>query len=206
MDRLRSSQNADPLDPKWGYLFGGFLCLLGLFALSLGLVPLISTILSKPVVVQLPGQETVNLKLPGTYVGVCTLEGQSPENAQKIMDMRYFLSDEREKDFFAIVKFPPRRYFQESEQTQVPLFQFAVKERGKYVLSSDYPIGIEGPAIHVALFHTDISYIKSELVVGILVALILCGLGGYIIRKAYKSSLNPGAVPAPARIKPKKTK
>ena len=205
MDRLKSAQS-DPLAPKWGYLFGGFLCFLGLFALSLGLVPLISTLVIKPAVVRMPGQETISLILPGTYVGVCTLEGQSPEDSRKIMDLRYFLSDEKEKDFFAVAKFPPRRYFQENEQNQVPLFQFAVKQKGKYILSSDYPIGIEGPVIHAALFHVDAAYVKSELVVGGLVCLLFCGLGFHIIRKAYKNSMNPAAVPIHPGVKSKKTK
>ena len=162
--------------------------MLAVLALSLGLVPLIQAFLNKPVLIKIPGQETLNIKLPGTYIGVASLSGFSPEDKQKVVSMDYWLSDSGEKQFFPVNKFPQQNYYSDKEQAQSPLFEIILDRKGKYIFTSDYPIGTEGPKAPVLLYHYDVGHLQSELVVGIIVFVLFGALGGYFIWKTHQSS------------------
>ncbi|OGR83643.1 MAG: hypothetical protein A2636_04570 [Elusimicrobia bacterium RIFCSPHIGHO2_01_FULL_64_10] len=170
----------------WGYWTGGAFCLLGLLALSVGLVPLAASFFNRPAAFEVPGQTSLDLRLPGTYVAVHNPAGVEPADLKKLSSISYYLSDAEEKEYFKVAKFPPRSYYSDSAGTQEPIFEFIVDKKGRYILSADYPIGVEGPKAAVVLFHADASYVRTELVVGLIVFLLFAGLGGAFIWKSYR--------------------
>ena len=171
-----------------GYWAGGFFCALSVLSLSLGLVPLVQAFFDKPRLIQIPGRETLDLELPGTYIGVARLSGIAPEEKIKVMNMDYWLSDSGEKDFFPVNKFPQRNYYSDKEDAQSPLFEAILDKKGKYLFTSDYPIGVEGPKVSALLYRYDAEHVRSELAIGVIVSLGFGALGGYFLWGTYKSS------------------
>lgn len=169
-----------------GYWVGGILCFIAILCLSFGVAPLIKAARNKPVVLQLPGKQTLDLIMPGGYIALAM--GAGPEAQQRMYDLQYALTDESGKNEIELVKIPPRSYASEQGETQVPLFQFIVDKAGKYNLVSGYPFDIDGPKITAVLFHTDINYIRVELFVGIGLFLVLGVIGLVFIYKTYKAS------------------
>jgi hypothetical protein len=132
----------------WGYWAGGIFCFIGLLALSLGFVPILKSIRKKPVLLQLPGEQTVDLRLPGAYIAISAAQDFSPENQRLIGDLEYSLRPKKNpKDAIRIVKIPARQFVSDKAEMQVPLFQFAIDDADTYVFNSEYPYGIDGPKI-----------------------------------------------------------
>ena len=171
---------------KAGYWAGGGFILLSAVSLSLGLVPLFQAAFHKPITFRVPGQLTLDLRLTGTYIGAASFQTLTPEQKRNAVNMDYWLSDSSEKEFFTVNKFPSRKYYSEKDDEQVPLFELIIKEKGKYVFTSDYPIGVDGPAIPVVLHRYDAPRVRSVLIVGIVLSLLLAGTGGILIWKARK--------------------
>ena len=180
-----------------GLWAGGFFCFLAILSISLGLVPLIQAVLltRKPVVTQIPGQEKISLRLPGTYFGVADLTAFSIEDKAKVQSMDYWLSDDKEKDYFKVNKFPPRNYYSGKEDSQAPLFEIVIAKKGDYILTSDYPIGTEGPKVQIFLYRYDAPHVWAELVVGVLMFLMIGGLGCFFIWKSLRASPSRPASP-----------
>ena len=173
---------------KAGYWAGGSFCLLAILSLSLGLVPLMQAFLYKPMALRIPGQATLDMRLPGTYIGVASLINLSSQDKRKAFNLDYWFSDAAEKDFFKVNKFPPKSYYSEKEDAQTPLFEIIVSQKGKYLLTSDYAIGTEGPTFPVILFHYDADHVRSELIVGAIMFVLLSALGGTLIWKTRSSA------------------
>ena len=175
-----------------GYWAGGFFCVLAIVSLSLGLIPLAQSLVisRKPISVQVPGQETIDFKLSGTYFGVAALNALSTGEKSLVQNMDYWLSDEKEKQFFQVNKFPSRNYYSEKEDSEAPLFELVIEKKGKYVLSADYPIGAEGPKLPVRLYRYDAPHVRSELIVGTLMFVLLGGLGGFLIWKSRRGRVS----------------
>jgi len=67
---------------NWGYWIGGTFCFMALLALSLGLTPLILAAREKLKVVQLPGETMMNIRIPGTYMGVTVTKDMDQRDGQ----------------------------------------------------------------------------------------------------------------------------
>lgn len=173
---------------NWGYWAGGFFCLLGIFALSLGVTPLITAAREKLKMAEFPGRLELEFKIPGTYIAICVSKNLGSETVQRVRDIEYFLTDKDEQENIEIAKIPARAYFSEKEENQLPLFQFVIEKKGKYVLVSNYPYEMEGPKIQAVLLPIDIRYVRAELIVGIVLFLIFGFLGFYFIRKTVKEN------------------
>ncbi len=173
---------------KSGYWAGAGFCLLSILCLSLSLVPLVRAYFYKPIAVTMPGQTKIDAKLPGTYIGITSFTGRTPEDRIKAMNMDYWFSDSSEKEFYKVNKFPSKNYYSEKEEAQAPLFELIVGKAGKYVFTSDYAIGTEGPSFQTVLIHYDAEHIRSELVIGLLMCVLTGALGGFLIWKTRRSS------------------
>ncbi len=173
---------------KSGIWAGGAFCVLAILCLALGTIPLLRAYFYKPFSIQIPGQSTLNIALPGTYIGLATLAGRSPEEKQKALNLDYWLSDASEKEYLKVNKFPARSYYSEKEDASTPLFEIILDKKGKYVFTSDYAIGVEGPSFPVVLIHYDADHIRSELIAGAVMFVLLGALGGVLI---WKSSRGP---------------
>jgi len=170
-----------------GFWAGLLSLLLASVSLSLGFIPLFQAFLNKPILLKIPGQTSLNLRLSGTYIGVASLQALSPEEKRNAAKFDYWLSDSAEKDFFPINRFPSKNYYSEKEDAQVPLFEMIVKKKGKYIFTADYPIGMEGSPVSVVLHRHDSSHILSELIVGSLMFVLLGTLGGVLLWKSKKA-------------------
>ena len=163
----------------------GFL-ILAVVSLSLGLVPLFQAFSNKPMMLKIPGQASLDLNLPGTYIGAASFMNLAPAEKHVAANLDYWLSDESEKDFVAVNKFPSRNYYSEKEDAQVPLFETIIQKKGRYVLTADYPIGVDGPSIPVVLHRYDAEHIRSELIAGGVMFVLLGALGSVLIWKSKK--------------------
>jgi hypothetical protein len=171
---------------KIGLWAGLLSLLLASVSLSLGFIPLFQAFLNKPIVLKIPGQTALNLRLAGTYIGVASLQTLTPQEKRNTAKFDYWLSDSAEKDFFPVNRFPSRNYYSEKEEAQVPLFEMIVQKKGKYIFTADYPIGVEGPPVSVALHRHDSAHILSELIVGSVMFVLLGALGGVLLWKSKK--------------------
>lgn len=183
---------------RLGYWAGGGFCILAILSLSLGIAPILRARLNKPLALQIPGQSSLDIRLAGTYIAVASLSNSSPEDKKKVMNMDYWLSDALEKQYFDVNKFPQKSYYSASEEAQTPLFEIILKKKGKYILTSDYPIGTEGPSVTVVLYHYDWPHVRSEIIAGGVLFLLLGGLGGFLIWKTRRSTA--AVIPAKAGI------
>lgn len=170
----------------WGYWAGGVFCLLGIFALSLGVNNLITAAREKLKMVEVPGRSEIQFKIPGTYVAVCISKDAGREVMQRIQELEYFMKDLNETENVPVDKIPQRAYFSEKEERQIPLFQFVITKEGKYVLISNYPYEMEGPKVQAALFPTDRRYVWMEVIVGAALFIAFGLLGFFMIRKSYR--------------------
>lgn len=176
---------------RWGYWAGGGLCVLSLFTLALGLSPLLSSFKRNIVAASCPGTQSLDLGSPGLYLGVGLAKELSEPDQIKIDDLEYSLSDEDGEPVSTFVKIPRRQYATDRASDQLPLFQFEVSRKGRYSLASAYPYNMAGPQIQVYLIHSNMNYVRVELVVGVILFFVFGGLGLYLIRKSYKGSTPP---------------
>ena len=151
------------------------------------MVPLFQAFTHKPLVLKIPGQTIIDLRLAGTYIGAASFQNLTPQEKRNAANFDYWLSDSVEKDFFPVRKFPSRNYYSEKEETQVPLFELIVQKKGKYVFTADYPIGIEGPPVPIVLHRYDAEHVRSEMIVGTAMFVLLGALGGVLIWKSKKA-------------------
>lgn len=187
----KNSKGNSPLFLRWGYWLGGSLCFIGILALSFGITPFILSVRKSLIQLQIPGEQNLNLRLPGSYVGIALNKDKSKETLSWIKDLEYQLVQKKGNRVMELVKFPPKMYATEKIDNQLPLFQFVVAKPGKYLLSSQYPYGMEGPKIQALLFHTDLNYVRMELFIGLALFLILGGIGYYFIWKTNKAKAFP---------------
>ncbi|OGR87003.1 MAG: hypothetical protein A3A86_04695 [Elusimicrobia bacterium RIFCSPLOWO2_01_FULL_60_11] len=171
---------------RTGFWAGTASLALAAVCLALGLVPLFQAFLAKPLLLKIPGQTALDLKLPGTYIGTASFVGLSPQEKKNAVNFDYWLSDESEKDFLKVNRFPARNYYSDKEESQVPLFEIIIEKKGKYVFTADYAIGAEGPAVPVVLHRYDAEHIRAELIAGSVMFLLLGGLGSFLIWKSKK--------------------
>lgn len=175
----------------FGYWFGGVLCILSILSLSLGISTVIKSVRKNHFVLTLPGLNVLDLQFPGSYVGIGIMSGLSSSDIEKINYLSYSLTDQNEKENFSVIKIPPyRQYATDRKENQIPLFQFVIDNAGKYILTSSYPYNLTEPKIQIFIVHTDVGYVRTELIVSILVFIVLGILGIYIIRKTYKTITN----------------
>lgn len=179
---------------NWGYWIGGIFCCIGLLSLSLGFVPLLKSVRKKPVSVRLPGEQVLDLRLPGAYVAVAAAQTLSLEDQRLVNGLEYSLRPKKNpKDSIRVIKIPARQFVSDELGTQMPLLQFAVDEEGTYLFNSEYPYGIDGPRLDAILYHADAPrYIKSEIIAGTVLFLLMTGLGVYFILKTRRLQ-NPSA-------------
>lgn len=170
-----------------GFWAGTASLALAAVSLSLGLVPLFQAFTNKPIGLRVPGQTSLNLRLPGTYIGAASFQNLTPPEKRNAANFDYWLSDGAEKDFFPVNKFPSRNYYSVKEDAQVPLFEMIIQKKGKYVFTADYPIGVEGPSVSVVLHRYDAEHVRSELIVGSVMFALLGALGAVLIWKSKKA-------------------
>ncbi|MBI2118612.1 MAG: hypothetical protein HYT97_03185 [Elusimicrobia bacterium] len=183
----QNSKKSSPLFMQWGYWLGGLCCFIGILALSFGITPFILSVRKSLIMLQIPGEQNLNLRLPGSYIALALNKDKSKETLSWIKDLEYQLVQKKGSRVVELVKFPPKMYATDKKEDQIPLFQFVIDKPGKYLLSSQYPYGMEGPKIQGLLFHTDLNYVRMELFVGLALFLILGGLGLYFIWKTNKA-------------------
>ena len=169
-----------------GFWSGTAAITLGAVSLALGLVPLFQAFSDKPLVLNIPGQTVIDLRLPGAYIGTASFQNLTAQEKRNASNFDYWLSDSVEKDFFPVRKFPSRNYYSEKEEAQVPLFEMIVEKKGKYVFTADYPIGTEGPPVPIVLHRYDAEHVRAELIAGTVMFALLGALGGVLIWKSLK--------------------
>ncbi len=170
---------------KVGYWWGGFLCFIALLAFSFGLAPFLMSVRKGFTLLNIPGDQTLNLKLPGSYMALSITKNLSPETQQRLQEMEYSLFSKKGSVSVDLIKFPSRVYATDKRDEQFPLFYFTAPKTGQYFFSANYPYALEGPKIQAVLYHTDLTYVRTELIVGLSLFLILGVLGLYFIRKTY---------------------
>ncbi|MBI3012274.1 MAG: hypothetical protein HYY63_01465, partial [Elusimicrobia bacterium] len=156
-------------------------------ALSFGITPFLLSLRKGVILLQVPGEQKVRLKLPGSYIAVCLEKNLTGADKQRLQDLEYSLFGK--SGDIEVLKFPSRVYATDRGSDQIPLFQFVAEKAGNYTFSSGYAYDMEGPKIKAVLFHTDLGYVRTELFVGLGMFLVLGVLGFYFIRRNYKSSI-----------------
>jgi len=173
-----------------GYWFGGALCFIAILALSFGLAPFLMSIRKGFTMLNVPGEQTLNLKLPGSYVALSLTKNLSQDARQRVQELEYSLISKKGTVPIELLKIPTKAYATDKKEEQTPLFYFTLEKTGQYFFSANYPYSLDGPKIQAILYHTDLTYVRTELIVGIALFLILGIWGLYYIRKTYKLKNN----------------
>ena len=179
------------LGAVWGYWAGGLLALLSVVSLGLGLYPMSVAAREKIKMVSVPGQTELHLKMPGAYVGIMGVSGQSASLSKSIQELEYSLIDQETQEPIPVEKVPSTVYASDKMDNRVPLFQFVVHRPGNYILDASYPYYLDGPSAQIVLINTDVGYVWRELIVGGIVCLIFGALSIYCFVKTYRQR-HPG--------------
>jgi hypothetical protein len=179
-----------PSNTKWGYGLGAGLCILGLTALVLGLMPLLTAAGEKIRMIQLPGETPLTFKIPGSYIGVYLSEDELDfGTTERLRELEYSLFYQPTGEVLPVSKIPLVPALREKTEKQIPLFHFTVDRKGSYIFASYYPYQMAGPQAQVVIFAMDIRYVRAELIVGVLVFIIFLTLGIILLRRTKKGLL-----------------
>lgn len=169
-----------------GYWFGGSLCFIAILALSFGLAPFFMSVRKGFTMLNIPGDQTLQLKIPGSYMAVSMTKNLPRNTINRLAEIEYSLLSKKGSVPIEISKFPPKIYATDKMEDQIPLFFFTLQKAGSYFLSASYPYNLDGPKVNAVLYHTDLTYVRTELFVGLALFLILGIFGLIFIYKTYK--------------------
>ena len=170
----------------WGYWVGWILVATSLLAAGLGVYSLARASKEKIKMVSAPGESELNLKMPGVYMGILSVSGNSTDEIKRGQELEYLMVDAQTQEPLTIDKIPPAAYASAQLQKQVPLFQVAVPKAGQYVLSTNYPYYLDGPHLNVLLLNTDMGYVVREVIVSAIVSLIFLFLSCWLFIRTHR--------------------
>ncbi len=165
----------------WGYGFGASLCLLGLVAVAVAFGQVLRTTAGGFHQISLPGDHMLSLN-PGYHIAVTKGDTLPAAGASNIM---VFLTDPQTGNILNVEMAPPGMRTGGGHSGQV-LFRFQINNPGVYNLSLSDSTAKEGTSVGVYLFHESLGSNRADIVVGIILCLLFCGIGLYIIVRTYK--------------------